>query len=366
MGRKPSRWSNLPKGMRARPRGQLVHYYLDTGAKPRKEIPLGSDYVLAVQKWAELTSGKKPPAGQGTFPHVLDVYWKHVVPTKAVRTQKDNEAERGWLLKFFGNPPAPLDSIEPTHIKQYQRWRCNEARTAAEAKNAERVKLGRPLVEINPKIGQVRANREKALFSHIWNFARSEGYTNKPNPCAGIKDFTEHARGVYVDDPLMASVMAVAAKPLQFAIRLAHLTGQRPSDVVRMSETAIKGNELFISQGKTNAKLRMQIVGELAGLLAEIRAFKAGFNVQALPLLIDESGVPLTMNALRNRFDDAREAAGIDKKLFQFRDLRAKAATEADDASGTRTAQALLGHTTEGMTADYIRHTAGKKVQPLR
>lgn len=366
MGRKPSRWLNLPKGMRARPRGQLVHYYLDTGAKPRKEIPLGSDYVLAVQKWAELTSGKKPPAGQGTFPHVLEIYWKHVVPTKAVRTQKDNEAERGWLLKFFGNPPAPLNSIEPTHIKQYQRWRCVEAREAAEAKNVERAKLGRPLVQINPKIGQVRSNREKALFSHIWNFARSEGYTNRPNPCGGIKDFAENARGVYVDDPLMATVMAKSGRPLQFAIRLAHLSGQRPADVILMSETAIRNGELHVNQGKTKTKLRIQIVGDLAILLDEIRAFKTELNVHALALLVDESGVPLTMNALRNRFDDAREAAGIDKKLFQFRDLRAKAATEADDASGTRTAQALLGHTTESMTADYIRHTAGKKVQPLR
>ncbi|MDR0457845.1 MAG: hypothetical protein LBH10_02265 [Burkholderiaceae bacterium] len=61
-----------------------------------------------------------------------------------------------------------------------------------------------------------------------------------------------------------------------------------------------------------------------------------------------------------------RERAGVDKALFQFRDLRAKAATEADDASGTRTAQALLGHTTETMTAHYIRHKIGRKVRPVR
>jgi len=63
---------------------------------------------------------------------------------------------------------------------------------------------------------------------------------------------------------------------------------------------------------------------------------------------------------LRNRFDDARDAAGIDKALFQFRDLRAKAATETDDQAGTRGAQALLGHTTEPMTADYIRHAIAR------
>ncbi|MGJ7546317.1 hypothetical protein [Variovorax sp. LT1R16] len=37
---------------------------------------------------------------------------------------------------------------------------------------------------------------------------------------------------------------------------------------------------------------------------------------------------------------------GERKALFQFRDLRAKTATEADELSGTKTAQAILGHTT--------------------
>jgi integrase len=83
-------------------------------------------------------------------------------------------------------------------------------------------------------------------------------------------------------------------------------------------------------------------------------------------LLVNEKGERLTAAMLRNRFDDARDAAGIDKALFQFRDLRAKAATETDDASGTRGAQALLGHTTESMTASYIRHKVGRKVKLLR
>ena len=117
MGRKPTRWSNLPLGMRARPRHNLIHYYLDTGGKPRKEIPLGSDYVVAVQKWAQLTSKKAPISRAGTFAEVLEHYWENVVPTKAPRTQADNETEKVWLLRFFNDPPAPLDAIEPTHIR---------------------------------------------------------------------------------------------------------------------------------------------------------------------------------------------------------------------------------------------------------
>ncbi|AEF90363.1 hypothetical protein DelCs14_3371 [Delftia sp. Cs1-4] len=54
------------------------------------------------------------------------------------------------------------------------------------------------------------------------------------------------------------------------------------------------------------------------------------------------------------------------KAQFQFRDLRATAATTVDDDGGIRHAQALLGHPTEGMTAQYIRHKVGKKVRPVR
>ena len=55
MGRKPSKHPNLPKGMRARTKANgKTWYYYDTGGKPRREIPLGDDYVLAIQKWTEL------------------------------------------------------------------------------------------------------------------------------------------------------------------------------------------------------------------------------------------------------------------------------------------------------------------------
>jgi hypothetical protein len=65
---------------------KLVHYYLDTGGKPRKEIPLGSNYVLAVQKWAELTNKKSSARGGTTFADVLAHYWENVIPTKAPLT----------------------------------------------------------------------------------------------------------------------------------------------------------------------------------------------------------------------------------------------------------------------------------------
>jgi len=381
MGRKPSRWLNLPKGMRARPRGKLVHYYLDTGEKPRREIPLGSDYVLAVQKWAKLTAARAPADGVPTFNYMVARYWKDVIPTKAARTQADNEKERDWLLKFFGDPPAPLDSIEPAHMKNYMRWRIQAASAAAAKRNKERVKAGRAALPIPDNIGHVRANREKALFSHMWNYARGEGLTSKPNPCAGIHGHKETGRDSAPDAELLAKVIAAADKPLQFALRLADIAGQRPADTRKMLETDIRDGVLHVDQGKTKAKLRIVIEGDLAVLLDEIAAFKRalkarkeekreeGENVRrmhAMSLLVDEDGKALTYDTIRYRFDKARRLAGVKKAQFQFRDLRAKAATEADDAGGLRKAQALLGHTTEGMTVTYIRRKAGPKVRLTR
>ena len=47
---------------------------------------------------------------------------------------------------------------------------------------------------------------------------------------------------------------------------------------------------------------------------------------------------------------------------FQFRDIRAKAATDFDDLAA---AQRLLGHKTRGMTEHYTRDRKGQLVDPL-
>jgi hypothetical protein len=73
-------------------------------------------------------------------------------------------------------------------------------------------------------------------------------------------------------------VLLEADQPLQFAMRLADIIGQRPADVLRTSETHIRGEipggVLKVQQGKTGAKLRIVIEGDLATLLLEIREYK--------------------------------------------------------------------------------------------
>jgi integrase len=340
MGRKRTIHKNLPKRMRIKERCGKVYYYYDTGGKPRREIPLGCDYALAVKKWSELEIDAKPRHAEIiTFRYAAERYIKEVLPTKAPATQKDNLRELAMLYKFFDNPPAPIEKIKPINIRQYLDWR-----------------------------GTIRANREKALFSHIWNKAREWGYTDLENPCKGITGKKEQGRkSVYIEDDTYDAVYRAASIPLQDAMSLAYLTGQRPSDVLKMSETDIKDNTLTVTQNKTNKRLRISIEGELLALINKIMTRKAVYKVRCLALIVNESGQPMTLRALQGHFQRARESVGIDPAAFQFRDLRGKAGTDKTESSGDiRQAQKQLGHSNIATTEIYVRNRKGNKVTPTK
>lgn len=120
----------------------------------------------------------------------------------------------------------------------------------------------------------------------------------------------------------------------------------------------IRDGALWIVQNKTGARLGIEVTGELAALLDRINARpKRAIS----PFLIqDDDGQPLSQYTLRARFDKARNAAGVS---FQFRDLRAKAATDTGDLAHS---QKLLAHKNRDTTEHYVRARVGARVKPLR
>jgi len=340
MGRLPSRPEAVPHlRVRKKPSGKVFYYY-DHGGKPRHEEPLGCDYGLAIKRWAEIerASGDRP-AAVITFRYVCDRYRAEVIPTKAPATQKDNARELKQLITFFDDPPGPLEAIGPQHVAMFMRWRK----------------------------AKVRANREKALLSHIWNWARAEGYTNLANPCAGVKGNRETGRDVYIEDDVFNAVWKLASGPLRDAMDLAYLVGQRVADTLRMDQRDVRDGFLHVKQGKTGAKRRIEITGDLAQLLERIAARKAGYKVHATRLIVSDDGQPWTYDKLRRSFRDTCTLAGIEADDFQLRDLRAKAGTDkADSSADIREAQKQLGHTTVTMTEHYTRNRRGAKVTPTR
>ncbi len=344
MGRKPSKPGAIPRFRARRQKSGRMAYYYDHGIVDgkRREEPLGSDYGLAIKRWAKIEHEAAPPAAAVvTFRWVGERYMVEVVPTKATRTQADNRREFAKLLEFFDDPPGPFEAIEPVHVDKYLEWRTSKGS------------------------GFVRANREKALLSHIWNFARRKGYTALPNPCAGIKGFKEEGRDVYMEEVEYQRVWAAADVCLRDAMDLAYLTGQRPADVLRMTDMDVRDGVLYVRQGKGKTKLRMTIAGELADVIERIRARKRGHAVHNTRLVVNEGGRPIGVNAMSRRWAKACEAAGIEG--IQFRDLRAKAATDKEESTGNiREAQQQLGHASVVMTEHYVRQRRGQKVTPTR
>jgi len=320
----------------------------------RTEIPLGSDLNEAKRKWAEFEC-KPAPIETGLLKFIFKKYEQEIIPTKAPRTQIDN----GWCMNnlrpVFEN--SHIDSITPQHIALYR----------------------------DKRSAKVRANREIALFSHIFNLAREWGYTKNENPCRGVRKNKEKPRDYYVSNETWKSVYEAGATELQDAMDLAYLTGQRPADVLKMSFSDIRDGALEVVQGKTGKKMRIVLKfkdgtdSELGMLIERIKSRPR--TVTNLKIIATAAGQPLNKGTLRIRFDKARldaankvlseatdatmqeaEAFAARIRAFQFRDIRPKAASDIQDLSA---ASALLGHTEQEITRKvYIRK--GPDVNPTR
>ena len=246
--------------------------------------------------------------------------------------------------------PAHIDGVTPQHIAQYRDRRGVKA--------------------------PVRANREIALLSHIWNMAREWGYTAKENPVRGVRKNKETPRDYYADDVVWAAVYAAACDELRDAMDVNYLTGQRPADVLKMRFSDIKDGAIEVQQNKTKKKLRILLSNggaptELAKVIDRIRSRKR--KVASLFLVATPAGVPLNKWTLRNRFDAARAAAAKNAdeagksdlatriRAFQFRDIRPKAASETDLDHASK----LLGHTDKQITQTVYRRV-GETVKPTK
>ncbi|CAK15045.1 tyrosine-type recombinase/integrase [Pseudomonas entomophila] len=321
----------------------VSYYCLDRSGK---EITLGADLNIARLKWAELEA-KDKPRDLLLMKAIFDRYQRDVIPKKAERTQKDNLAELRQLRPFFDE--APIDAITPALVAQYR-----DARSAP-----------------------VRANREIALLSHVYNLAREWGFTTKENPCQGVRKNKETPRDFYANDAVWRAVYGKAVEELKVAMDLAYLTGQRPADVLVMRKDDIEDKALGVKQKKTHKKLRilLEVDGLASGLGVLIEEVLKRNAAHGSPyLILTDAGKRVTAAMLRHRWDDAREeavkeatAAG-DQVLasrisqFQFRDIRPKAASEIADVDH---ASLLLGHT-KGDITERVYRRVGALAKPTK
>lgn len=324
-----------------------VRYYFDAGGKPRKEIPLGGDYVLAVRKWSELMAAPAAAVTVANFEELAKRYETEVIPLNAKSTQATQRSDLKLLREFFCKPaPAPLDQIKPKHIQKLLDWKAHQPTTA---------------------------NRLKRMFSHMFNKARAWDYTEKENPVKGIEGFALEKRGVYVSDVLFKLVWDEGSEPLRDAMDLAYLTGQRPGDVLKFHDRQIVDGVFGLKkQSKTGTPLRIRVEGAFGALLQRVAARKARYKVWCSSLAVNMHGMPLTKQVLRDHFAAAKAEAIVKHPAmkgelleFWFYDLRAKAADDTADTRGDQAAADLLGHLDKKTTQrHYLRR--GKMVGPTK
>jgi integrase len=333
MGRKPSANLNLPSRMRARVRGDKTYYFYDHGGRPRKETSLGTDYVIAVQKWAELHEAAPTVAitvGWAIGKYLASPQFDEV----SLGTQADYKFALDKLLKAFGD--APMDQVRPSVVQLYIDDRSKETRH--------------------------RALREKAVLSMVYSWAMARDFC-ATNPVAAIK--TKRLPGrkdVIITDDVLEGVYQAGSVSLKEAMDLAYYLSQRPADVLKLSEADVRKGYMEFNQNKTGKAMKIPVAGDLEKLIERINERKSQFTIRPMQLLVDESGKPMTKAKLRSRFEAAR-AMVSGAEHFQFRDLRRKGSTDLRDQVGLEAAQALLGHSTTTMTEHYTG--TAKKVTAL-
>lgn len=326
MGRPKSVWHDLPPRMSARRLKKGIRYYYQAAGK---KIPLGANLMEAKEEWARLErSGPRL-----TLPKVSKLYQATDEYKGFSLSTKDHYGRALRVLEVHFRK-STLEQIQPRHVKNWLR---------------KRTKKGAAMFE-------------KRVLSAVFNWARGEGLTSAPNPCAGIKFSRAEKRTfepmgrrkIHVADAAYRACYERGDAVLRDAMDLAYLTGQRPSDVLKARWADIVDGVLWVEQQKTGKRVGITVEGELLAVIERLKARP----VAGLTLVADRRGQRVLYGALNRRH---REARGDD--TWQFRDIRARTATDSDSL---KAAQELLGHENERTTAAIYRRAKGSVVPPLK
>ncbi len=336
------RYPRLRSHSRKRKSGKVVTYYFyDNRGLGEADVPLGTDFDEAIKKWDEIHN--RAPRIAGTLEEAFTDWEAKVLPgyTNA-ETRKGYAKSLRKIRPPFG--PATWDTVDLPTIKGYLK-----ARSA-----------------------KTQANREMALLSIIWNWARGEGLTKLPWPAAGMERSKwknpEKARKIKVLDPVWEAIRYEGDQALQDCMDLGSATGMRLTDCISVLMPRTDTLHLEASKTGKEAEWDMSLSATLPDLLRRRRALGANH----LMLLSMPDGRPVTLSRLRSRWDKARERAAVKASIANddtlvaairaqwLRDARKRAAQK----SGTlEEAAALLQHDDKRLTE---RHYGGvRRLKPV-
>lgn len=152
-------------------------------------------------------------------------------------------------------------------------------------------------------------------------------------------------------DAEIEALLAVAAPHVALPFLIALGTGQRESDVLRLSWGAYDGKRLLVRQQKTKAHLAIPLTSDLHALLDAAKARRG----TALTICTTKLGRPWTRDGYQTSFGRAKAAAGISGKTFH--DTRGTAVLRLAQAGcSIPEIYAITGHDPKSAETILSRH----------
>lgn len=275
----------------------------------------------------------------------------------ATETQTPIEAQPGSFKAlaalYFGSPG--YRSLAPSSRMNYRRvldgFLIEHGHRLVKQMTREKVDIIIGKLADKPGAGIVMLKRLRGLLS----YAVEIGWIDR-NPASKAKSYKSNPFHTWDE----AEIAAYEARwPIGTRERLAFAlllyTGQRGSDVHRMTWGDITGDSIRVVQQKTRAKLILPLHPELAAVLGE-----TGMDRPAI--LVTAYGQPYTVKGFGNMVSDAIRAAGLPLEC-KAHGLRKAAARRLAEAGATANEiGAVTGHKT---LAEIERYTAAANQEKL-
>ena len=199
-----------------------------------------------------------------------------------------------------------------------------------------------------------KANWLRSTLKSAFDLAIRAGGA-QANPVTSIRRAKEEKRTRYITDREFLAIREQSNANMRCIIDLCFLTAQRIGDVLAIKLSDLTESGILVRQQKTGKPLLIQWSPALRKAVAEARALQPERKVVRLDgsgyLLGKRNGRMRGYHSIREQWRLACAKAGVqDARLH---DLRAKSLTDADRQG--LNAQNLAGHSSEAMTARYLR-----------
>jgi integrase len=296
-------------------------YYYVCNGKPRVWIPLGTDRAKALRLWAEHEAG--PQVGLS----VGDLVQRYIDRSDELTpgSRKQYQSYQRALAEAF---PIPASQLTAQHVALWRDLPLQRSR-------------------------KTYVNGCLAVLRAACTLGSEQGLSS---PLA-VKGWTLKARDRYLTDEEYIAIRERAPEWLQIAMDLGYLTASRRSDLLSLEWGALTSSGLTMRQQKTGQRMSFTISPEISSVVTRAKQRRVlGLTVIATP-----KGRPISRGMLERAWREACKAAGV---VAQFRDIRAKAATDAK--KGGQDYQKLLGHANPAMSERYIKRREAVIAEPVR